>query len=253
MIVLSAAADSLPGMPETPTLTNLLDDAALLSYEHQIHLGEVLGEHSWHFDLREGRFEFTGDRPLVCTGFHLLGTAAPGPRSWLWGWANPAGFPEPVVALSASLRDFGRRNGIAELAAAEVPFDALPHSPTEPANVAYLMGDAAKAVSGKWTYYSGHVGGGTRAAFLIEHPDFELPPPEPARVMRVLGEGLASLPLSDHRRALHGYAVRRGLEAAFAPDRARLTITGPNFEVVAEFDEQGRVASVDGTATGGSD
>ena len=68
--------------------------------------------------------------------------------------------------------------------------------------------------------------------------------------MRVLGEGLASLPLSDHRRALYGYAVRRGLEAAFSPDRARLTITGPDFEVVAEFDEQGRVASIDGMATG---
>jgi hypothetical protein len=250
---LSVAAGSLPGMSETPTLTNLLDDAALLSLEHQLHLEEVLGRHTWQVDMREGRFEFTGDRPLVCTRFHLLGTAAPGPRSWLWGWANPAGFPEPLVALSASLREFGERNGIAALASAEVPFDALPGSPTEPAEVAYLLADAAKAVSGRWTYYSGQVGGGTRAAFLIEHPDFELPPPDPARVMRLLGQGLASLPLTDHRRALYGYAVRRGLGAMFSPDHARLTITGPAFEVVAEFDPQGRVASINGTVTGRSD
>lgn len=240
-------------MSETPTLTNLLDDAALLSLEHQLHLEEVLGSHTWQVDMREGRFEFTGDRPLVCTRFHLLGTAAPGPRSWLWGWANPSGFPEPLVALSASLREFGERYGIAALASAEVPFDALPGSPTEPAEVAYLLADAAKAVSGRWTYYSGQVGGGTRAAFLIEHPDFELPPPDPARVLRLLGQGLASLPLTDHRRALYGYAVRRGLGAMFSPDHARLTITGPAFEVVAEFDPQGRVASINGTVTGRSD
>ncbi|GAA4632616.1 hypothetical protein GCM10023196_066730 [Actinoallomurus vinaceus] len=231
-------------MPETLTFANLLDDAAIFSLEHQLHLGDVLGEHSWHADLQAHLFEFTGSRPLTCTGLHLLGSAAPGPRSWLWGWANPSGFPEPVTALSATLRDFGQQHGIAELASAEVPFDALPGSPTEPAQAVGILTDAAKAVSANWTSYNGPVGGGTRAAFLIEHPDFQLPPPEPARVMHVIQQALSGLWITDHRRALHAYAVRRRLGAAFSPDGTKLTITGPGLEAVIDFDQYGRVANI---------
>lgn len=234
-------------MSETLTLANLLDDAALYSLEHQARLEEVLGEHNWHVDLKEGIFEFTGSRPLTCTRFHLLGSAAPGPRSWLWGWANPSGFPEHLTALAASLREFGERYGISEFVSAEVPFDALPGSPTDPAPVTGILGDAAKAASNQWTFYNADVGRGTRAAFLIEHPDFQLPPPEPARIMRVIGQGLAELRLTDHRRALYGYAVRRGLGAEFSPDASRLTLTGASFQVVAQFDQHGRVSSVDGS------
>jgi len=42
-----------------PTLMGLLDDAALLSFEHQLHLADVLGEHSYSVDLSAQRFEFT--------------------------------------------------------------------------------------------------------------------------------------------------------------------------------------------------
>jgi len=47
----------------SPTLTGLLDDAALLPFEHQLHLADVLGEHSYSVDLRGQRLEFTGARP----------------------------------------------------------------------------------------------------------------------------------------------------------------------------------------------
>ncbi|MFC5829428.1 DUF6882 domain-containing protein [Nonomuraea insulae] len=229
-------------MQNTLTFTDLLDDAALLSLEHQIHLEELLAEHSWHVDLQQQRFEFTGSRTLTCTGFHLLGSAAPGPGSWLWAWANPSGFPPAVVAASARLRDFGRQHGIPELASAEVPFSALPGAPTEPHLAAGLLTEAAKAVTGHWSSYNGDAGGGTRAAFLVEHPDFHLPPPEPARVMRVIQQALAGLRLTDHRRVLHSYAGKRGLGAEFGRDQARLS--GPGFEAVVDFDEHGRVAHI---------
>ncbi|GAA3655570.1 hypothetical protein GCM10022224_018390 [Nonomuraea antimicrobica] len=234
-------------MQTSLTFADLLDDAALLSLEHQLHLEEVLGSHNWNVDLQQQRFEFTGARTITCTAFHLLGSAAPGPASWLWAWANPSGFPEPVVAASASLRDFGLQHGIAELASAEVPFSVLPGSPAEPARAAGLLTEVAKAVTGRWTSYSGEAGGGTRAAFLVEHPDFRLPPPEPARVMRVIQQALAGLPLTDHRRALHSYAVKRGLSADFGAQQAGLA--GPGFEAVVEFDEHGRVAGIKATMT----
>ncbi|MFI7639267.1 DUF6882 domain-containing protein [Nonomuraea sp. NPDC049400] len=232
-------------MPESLTLANLLDDAAILSLEHQLHLEEVLGEHNWSVDLQEQRFEFTGSRTITCTRFHLLGSAAPGPDSWLWAWANPSGFPEALTALSGTLRDFGQQYGIAELASAEVPFGALPGSPADPAFAAAILTEAAKAVSGHWTAYNGDAGGGTRVAFLVEHPEFQLPAPEPARIMRVLQQALTLPLLTDHRRAVHSYAVRRGLGVSSGPDR--LTLTGPGFEALVEFDPLGRVGNISAT------
>ena len=242
-------------MSEVITLANVLDDAAILSLEHQVRLEEVVGEHDWYVNLQDGRFEFTGTRDLTCSRVHLLGSAAPGPGSWLWAWANPSGYPEPLTAHSARVRDFGQQHGIDHLAAAEVPFDALPGGPAEPrlepARVAGALLDAAKVVSGCWTSYHAEVGQGTRAAFLLEHPEFELPAPTFPRVMRVLQQSIAEVPLRDHRRAVHSYARLRGLGAAFTPDHAKLTITGPDFTIGVAFDEYNRVGEI--TARSGAE
>ncbi len=219
---------SLP-VTDLQVFTDLVDDAALLSLEHQIHLSEVVGEHNWQVDLKTPEFSFTGEHPLTCTRMHLLGSAAPGPRSWLWAWANPSGFHPDASALSSSLGDWGRQNGVTLLGEAEVPFDALPGRPDDPNTHAGWLIEAAKALTGLYTHYTGPVGGGTRAAFLIEHPDFELPAPEPARVMRILQQGLAEQQLTDHRRALHSYAVRRGLTATLNVDLTVLSLVRPRF------------------------
>jgi hypothetical protein len=149
-----------------------------------------------------------------------------------------------LTALSASVRDFGQQHGIPELSSPEVPFDALPESPSEPAQVAWIMTEAAKVIGGSWTSYTGDVGGGTRAAFLVEHPDFQLPAPQPARTMRVLQQALAELPLTDARRALRSYATRRGLASTFSPDNTHLRLTAPGFEATIDFDEHNRVAGI---------
>jgi hypothetical protein len=230
----------------TPTLAALLDDAALLSLEHQIHLAEVVGRHNWNVDLQQQRFTFSGERSLECERLHLLGSAAPGPRSWLWAWANPSGFPPEVTALSAAVRDFGRQHGIAELTEPEVPFSALPGDPQDPNHVAGVFVEAAKAVTGRWTSYTGDAGGGTRAAFLLEHPEFRLPPPEPTRVMRVLQQSVAELRPTDWRRTIGAYAHGRGLGAEWDPDGG-LTLTGPGLSARISFDGYGRVAGIKGS------
>lgn len=233
-------------VPNSHTLTTLLDDAAILSLEHQIHLGEVLGEHDWNVDLREPRFEFTGARALTCERFHLLGSAGPGPRSWLWGWANPSGFPGPLTELGAAVRDFGHQHGIAELASPEIPFDALPGAPDNPNLVAGMLTEAAKALTGRWSSYTGDAGGGTRVAFLVEHRVFQLPLPEPTRLMGVLQKALAELSLTDPRRAVYAYASRRGLTTEFSPDGRLLTVGASGFEARVSFDEWNRVDKIDG-------
>lgn len=227
-----------------PTFTELLDDAAILSFEHQLHLADVLGEHSWRVNMAEQAFEFTGEKPRTCTRFHFIGSAAPGPRSWLWGWANPTSYPAPLLGLGEFVRDFGRRQNVRELTESEVAFDQLPGSPTEPHPVAGMFVEAVKPVANIWTSYTGEVAGGTRAAFLVEHPDFALPPPEPARVMRVLQQATAELGLTDHRRAIHSYAMRRRLNPVFDPDGSRLTLRAPRLTTTIRFDQQGRTAEI---------
>jgi hypothetical protein len=225
-----------------PTFTELQDDAALLSFEHQLLLAETVGEHSWETDLAAPRFSFTGEHPLTCTKVHLLGSAAPGPKSWLWSWANPFGYRREILELAEQVRDFGQEHNIPELSTAEVPFDALPGSPTEPAQVASLMTEATKAITGRWTGYQGPVGGGTRAGFVIEHPEFHVPAPDGPRVNRVLGQALAELRLSDHRRALHAYGTRRGLGVTH--NGPQMQISGPGFTVTVRFNEQNLVVAM---------
>jgi hypothetical protein len=220
------------------TFADLKDDAALLSLEHQLHLFDLLGLPSWSVNLEEARFELTTDDATVtCTDVQLLGSAAPGPKSWLWSWANPTGYREDVLLAANAAREFGERHGIAELANAEVPFDALPGAPTDPAVVASYMMEATKAVTGRFTGYQGPVGRGTRAAFLIDHPDFRLPAPTGPRVSRVLQQGLAELSFDDQRRGVDSYAQRRdGLEVAH--DGPVTHISGPDLTVDVRFDEQ---------------
>ncbi|MGY0502092.1 DUF6882 domain-containing protein [Nocardia sp. FBN12] len=91
-------------------------------------LADVAGDRGWSCDLTAGRFTLTGDQPIECERMHLLGSAAPGPQSWLWSWGNPAGYPNSLTGLAQTVRDFGIRYGISELADAEVPFGALPGS-----------------------------------------------------------------------------------------------------------------------------
>jgi hypothetical protein len=225
------------------TLESLRDAGVFLSLEHQLHLADVLGEHSWEVDLGVPSFSVTGDRPLTCTAMHLLGSAAPRPRSWLWSWANESGFAPAATGLAESLRAFGQKHGIAEFATAELPFARLPGAPEEAGEAAWTLVNAAKAACGHWTAYTGEAGGGVRVAFLIEHPDFKLPPPSGPRVMRVLQEGLAG-GITDHRLAVRGYAAGRGLEAGWS--ERSVALSGPGLGLTIEFDEQGRISSLSG-------
>jgi hypothetical protein len=226
------------------SLAGLRDAAALLSFEHQLHLTDVLGEHEWRANFDVPSFGVTGDHPLTCTAVHFLGSAAPGPRSWLWSWASPSGYAPAATSLAEWLRGFGEKHGIAELTTPELPFAALPGAPDDPGVAAWALVEAAKAASGRWTSYTPDVGGGTRFALLIEHPDFVLPPPEGPRVMRILQEGLLQ-GITDHRRAVQSYAAGRGLDIAWTEGSAALS--APALSLNIDFDALGRVGKISGT------
>jgi hypothetical protein len=232
-------ADKIAAMTERLVLDAIVDDSAFLSYEHQLHLVDVaeeLGEHEWHVDLNARTLTLSGRYTLEAT-VHLLGTASEGDGSWLWGWANPSGFSPQVTELGARVAEFGRQHGVPELAA---------HELTLTPDVAARVTDAAKVISGHWTSYSGAVGPGTRAYFLIDAPQLALPPPSTPRWLRVVGESLGTGMVHDHRRAVTSYARLRGLSVATGNDDTALRVRLPDGEVTLDFDHIGRISNMSG-------
>jgi len=234
----------------SPGLTALVDDAAFLGHEAQLHLTDLHGSDArWGVDLAEGTFTFDGGPGDGGAGatypVQLLGSAAPGPRSWLWGWANPSGYSEQVLRAATAARTLGETYGIPELTSGEVPFDdeGSDEARGEPAPGYAVSADLARAAavaSGTWFTYSGAVAGGTRVWMLLE--GLTLPPATFPRVSRVLPEVLQSGVVTDHRRALASYATLRDL----GWDGTRLVL--PDGALAISFDEHGRISGISGSS-----
>lgn len=227
-------------MTEKLDLAAIVDDAAFFSFEHQLHLAdqaERLGEHRWQADLQARALDLVGARTLRTT-VSLLGSTAEDVGTWLWGWANPSGFSPEVTALGQQVAEFGRRHGVPELAEPELPLTP---------DIAARLTDATKVITGHWTSYSGEIGPGSRAYFLIDAPELVLPAPSLPRCARVIGELLSTGLVRDCRRALESYARLRGLPATTDPDGAtRLAL--PDGELTVSFDELGRITKISGVS-----
>jgi hypothetical protein len=228
-------------MTEALTLDAIVDDAAILSYEHQIHLADLadqLGEHSWQVDLDAGTLTLAGQRNLQTT-VQLLGSASADSGTWLWGWANPSGFSPRVTEASARIAAFGRHRGVRELADQEIPLGP---------DTAARLTDAAKVITGSWTSYSGEAGPGTRVYFLVASAELTLPPPSTPRCLRAVAESLGSGLIRDHRRALGSYARFRGLTVSGGLDGRSGRMILPDGEVSVAFDRRGRISDLSGQA-----
>ncbi|MDQ8042877.1 hypothetical protein RDI86_13500 [Cellulosimicrobium sp. XJ-DQ-B-000] len=216
---------------DVPALQDLVDDAAFLSHEHQLHLTDLHGDDAWAADLTTGVFTFTApDGGTATCRLQFLGTAAPGPGTWMWAWQNVNGFPDAVLTAAESTR----RTGLREAAEPELPLAD---------DLAHRLALAAKAVTGSSAHYSAPVGGGTRAWFLLDDADLALPAPSVPRVVRTLSEGLLSVTVVDHRRAVASYASARGLPAV-ADGTGAVVLDVPDGTVTVRFDERGRIAGI---------
>lgn len=216
---------------DVPALQDLVDDAAFLSHEHQLHLSDLHGDDAWAADMTTGVFTFTAPDGVTATcRLQFLGTAAPGPGTWMWAWQNVNGFPDGVLTAAES----ARRTGLREAAEPELPLAD---------DLAHRLALAAKAVTGSFTHYSAPVGGGTRAWFLLDDADLALPAPSVPRVVRTLSEGLLSVTVVDHRRAVASYASARGLPAV-EDGTGAVVLDVPDGTVTVRFDERGRIAGI---------
>lgn len=227
------------------TLTDVLDDGAFVSVERQRRLADLLGEGGeyadrWDVDLDAGTLTFTGRGGTLVTPAHLVGTAAPGPGSWMWAWNNVNGFSDAVVARAGAVRDFGARFGIKELASAEVPLRGEPRQDA----VEYAV--AAGLVNGGLPHYTAEVGGGTVVAFVVDEPRAALGAPSVATAASVVAEALANGAALDHRRALEAYGELRGFGVPEQTDDL-VVLEAADGRLTARFDAEGRITGLDGT------
>ena len=194
-----------------------VDRHAILGLEKQFHAYDVIGDASWWVNLDEGTIVFGGELEM---GAALLGTEASG--TWLWGWANPGGFPEPVIATGLAAYEYG--------SAQDLPALIEPESALSEDVGLDRIGIVASGALGLQATYTGPLDEDARILVGLEHPLLELPPPDPARTITVLTTVLQSGFVSDWRVALDAYRAQRGDDA----------LAG----VEIELDERGRIRNL---------
>lgn len=219
----------------------LVSDGALLALEVQAHMADRFGDQPrWDVDLARGTFTFSGPSTgEQVFGVQLLGSTAPTPRTWMWGWANPAGFPEPVLRASRAVRELGERYGIPELATGEIPF---PDGDQDGQDLATRIWIVSRVASGDWFGYRGQPNPGQWVYLLLTGEGLTLPEPGILRTLRIAGEAAQLGLLTDARRAFASYATLRGL----GWDGSVLTM--PDGDLTVEVDDAGRLVRMGGTA-----
>ncbi|QCR20046.1 DUF6882 domain-containing protein [Agrococcus sp. SGAir0287] len=226
-------------------LDALVHDAAILQAEAQAHLHDLIGsgtrfDGSWSVDLGLGRFSqssTTSDETFTARA-GLLGSAAPGPGSWLWAWANPQ-HDGPVAEAARLVRDLGERLQVAELTSAEVPLGER-----APRDVAWRMGAAAILALGPWPTYTFDAGGGTVGALVLTSEALRLPAPSTPRLLRCIGEAAQSHGLG--RSSVLTWASQRGVTATPTPDGLLLRLA--DGDVAVRLDERDRVVGMTGSS-----
>ncbi|WP_157260688.1 DUF6882 domain-containing protein [Patulibacter minatonensis] len=212
----------------------LVDHHALAAIERQMVFADILGDQRYAVDLQAGTVVIGDDLELQVG---LLGSAAPGPGTWLWGWANPGGYPAAVLATAERVRAFGGEHEIAELADPEVPLDAD--------RDATRAGVAAVGATGLQAWLPVEADGGTQVMLGIES-DLPTAPPtvEPTRLGPVLNQALTSGLVSDWRRALAAYARHRGGGLRDEGDTLVLEPAGGDRGATVGLDDVGRITSL---------
>ncbi len=216
-------------------LQPLVDAHALLAAEQQLHLADVIGERAFAVDLATGRIRFGGELTYAA---ELLGSEAPGPGTWMWGWANPAGSGEEVTRTARALRAMGREQGVAAFTAGEVPLDG---DVTGPRLAIVGVGQA-----GADAHYAAPLEGGGRAYLLLTDPDLALPDPDVARLVAALTAALDDGEVEDWPVALGRYASQRGLGLKRREETFLLSSPELDGHVRVSFDDLGRVSGVTG-------
>ena len=208
-----------------------VDNGAFASLEAQIVFEETVGTiDRWNADLAAGEVSFESGGTTRVMKAQVLGSAAPGPQSWLWSWANSS-ISQDATSVAQQLRSYGEQHGVSEFVSAELPLGGRGDGDELWKRIAI----AAGAMYPEWrTYFPAPIGGGSIAPLLVRHSDLELPTLEIPRLIRVLTQGLQYVEIANASRAISAYAAARDIPILWEANVGTLTL--PDGHVMVTLD-----------------
>jgi hypothetical protein len=244
----------------TLTFQNIVDDGALLfleTHHFQDDRFEEWGYQRWNTEdsLASLNLHFA-ERTMTVNDTVFLGTAGPGPKTFLWAWANPGVSPTPAQqAVFEQIANFGGHYGIPELTEPEIPFTTLvPAYADEEVMLngakggatlcGFKIAVAARMISGMSNHFIADAGSGSTAVALYQHPELGLGRASALTFQFRLMEAMTGGLITDHRRAVESYARLRlsTLPSEIQPNTLELRFDDGVIKV--EFDENNRLSNL---------
>ena len=216
------------------TLTDYLEQYALIALEKQDKLALLVGEHTYDLDLDAGKIRFNDGIEFP---FQFLGTESDNTLSWLWAWADEQTeeVPEDLLRAARQLKDWGAREGLHEFTRPSMDLDRAD---------GHFLSMIAGEICGASCYFRDAYEGGAAFVLLFDkrieaQPSFDL-----SRLSRRFLDLITRYEL-NHRNALLSYLRIKGLSPTEAGGLITGTLdTGESLSV--GFDQDGRLQSFNG-------
>ncbi len=214
------------------TVVSRLAQQAILSLRRQLHLADLIGERSWHFDT--GQLSFGNDLHWQA---EILGTESDATNTWLWSWANTgSNLPAALIESSLQMKQLGEQENIREFIEPQLPL-------TDEIN-GHVLSMIASGVCDANAYYRAPYEGGA-AFLLIKDPEFPRCKEHPlARIATVFPQAIAAFSINDHKLALTSYLEQCGI-AYESSDQAVVVKEGIDPVLTALFDDNKRLVKLE--------
>jgi len=215
----------------SPALIDMLSRYIGPARQRQLAFGEqVVQERNWNVDLSRGVISFGEDEYPI----QLLGTESDSAGTWLWGFANPSGFPDAVLQDSEYTYNFCK--SAPELALIE---PAL----TELVNGHNIASISAAACKDRVCYYRCPYDAGAAFVLVRNVPESVFAPLDAMGVINMISELILQFPLNQKT------LVKSMMEINCDEiDEAENKFTGQYTDgtsLTVTFDSQGRIGSMD--------
>jgi hypothetical protein len=247
----------------TLSFQNIVDDGALLfleTHHFQDDRFEEWGYQRWNTEdsLASLNLHFA-ERTMTVNDTVFLGTAGPGPRTFLWAWANPGVSSTPAQkAVFEQIAAFGSHYGIPELTEPEIPFATLvPEYADKEVMLngakggatlcGFKIAVAARMISGISNHFIADIGRGSTAVVAYRHPELALGRASALTFQMRLMEAITGGLITDHRRAVESYARLRVSTPLSVIDPRTLELRFDDGVNRVEFDDNNNLTNINGS------
>ncbi len=160
---------------------------------------DVVKGRGWNVDFSTGKIYFGEDEFDV----EFIGSESNHSDSWLWGWENINGFPEPMVKIANEVKAFGEKHNL-------LPFTTASFDLSDTHN-GHLLASAVIAMYEDVAYYGGHHDGGAVFMAVKNLPKEVFKPIDGLDLINTVTSSISNLEL-DHKIFLESLLKWNGTE-----------------------------------------